>query len=193
MHLEKINIKEFKKTIYQEYKKLFPKKERRTYREIKNGYYNNITEIIKIIIENKCVGFFIANHLKNNPYLHLDYFAIIQEYQSKGYGTEAIKKLKEYYKNYDGIFIEIEQIDEAVTEVERKTRQRRADFYERLGFCKMEFGLELYKVKYSTYMLPCEKDIFNEEEVINEIFKIYNAVYGEKSVQKNCKVNNVKK
>lgn len=193
MYLKEIDIKEFKKTIYKEYKKYFPKKERKTYRELKRGYYNDITTIIKIIVEEQCIGFFIANHLKNNQYLQLDYFAIIQEYQNKGYGTEAIKKLKEYYKNYDGIFIEIEQIYSANTDEERKIRQRRADFYERLGFSKMNFDLELYKVIYSAYILPCKKNIFDEEEVIKEIFKIYNSILGEKNIKENCKVIKIKK
>lgn len=188
MNLEKIDIKEFKKIIYPEYKKIFPRVERKPYTEIKRAYNNKIAEIIQIIEEEQIVGFIITNSLENNPYLQLDYFAVFPEYQGKGYGTQAIKLLKETYKNYDGIFIEIESIEHSKTEEEREIRQRRAKFYEKLGFCKMNFDVELFTVIYSAYMLPCKKDKFVDKEVTKNIFQIYTAICGEKRTKRNCKV-----
>ncbi|MCI8519575.1 MAG: GNAT family N-acetyltransferase [Clostridia bacterium] len=191
MYLEKIDIKEFRKNIYFKYKKLFPKEERRSYYRLKKSYYNNITDIIQIISENKVIGFFIVNYLKNNPYLQLDYFAIWPENQNKGYGTEAVKLLKEMYIKYDGIFIEIEKIEEAKDAEEENTRQRRAKFYEKLGFCQMKFDLDLYGVLYSPYILPCQKESFNNAEVIERIFEIYSAILGENNVNKKCRIINL--
>lgn len=188
MYLKKVDIKEFKKVLYEEYKKIFPKEERKTYANLEKSYNNNITDIIEIIVDEKCVGFIIINSIKNNRIVLLDYFAILPKYQHKGYGTNAIKLLKEMYKTYDGIFIEIEKVGNGATDLENKTRQRRAKFYENLGFCKMGFDINLYMVIYSAYILPCSKNFFSDKKVIEDIFEIYRAILGEEKLKKNCKV-----
>jgi len=188
MQLKKVDIKEFKEIIYPEYKEIFPKSERKSYKTIEKSFNNGITEIFEIIVDNKFVGFFITNFLKNNPYIQMDYFAILPQYQNKGYGTNAIKQLQEIYKNYDGIFIEIEKVGNGKNEKENNIRERRAKFYEKLGFLKLGFDLELYKVIFNAYMLPCKTTIFEDKEVINKIFEIYYSFFGEKVIRKNCKV-----
>lgn len=188
MELKKVNIKEFKKIIYPEYKRIFPKVERRRYPEIKKPYNKNITSIIEIISDNQFIGFAITNSLKDNSYIYLDYFAILPEYQHKGYGTEAIKLLKEYYKDFDGIFIEIEKVGNADNNEENRLREKRAKFYENLGFCKMNFNLKLFTVTYSAYVLPCKGEKLCDSDAINNIFNIYNAIYGEDKAKRNCKV-----
>lgn len=188
MYLKKVDIKEFKKVIYPEYKSIFPEAERKDYADIKKSYNNNITDIIEIIVEEQFAGFFITDFLKDNPYVLLDFFAILPKYQNKGYGSEAIKLLKEMYKNYDGIFIEIEKLGNGDNEEENQIRQRRAKFYENLGFHKLGFDIELFTVLFSAYMLPCSKNIFSDEDVIKNILEIYNAILGEKKIKKNCKI-----
>jgi len=188
MYLKKVDIKQFKKVIYEEYKSIFPKEERKTYVDLEKSYNNKITDIIEIIQEEQFIGFIITNFLKDNPIVQLDYFAILPEYQHKGYGTNAIKLLKEMYKEYDGIFIEIEKVGNGDTDQENQIRERRANFYENLGFCKMGFDLNLYKVVYSAYILPCSNNVFKDEKVIEDIFEIYNSILGEKRVEKNCRV-----
>lgn len=188
MQLKKIDILEFKKVIYSDYRKIFPSIERKSYRTIKKLYNNNMSDIIGIIQDNELVGFIIINTIEDNLYAILDYFAILPKYQGKGYGTEAIKLLKEMYKEYNGIYIEIEKIETAKTEEEMYIRKRRANFYENLGFIKMKFDLDLYFVIYSIYILPCKVDKFIDREAIDEIFKIYIATIGEKRTEKYCKL-----
>lgn len=188
IYLKKVDISEFKNVIYPEYEKIFPPIERKPYTEIEKAYNNNLTDLIEIIIEDQFVGFFIINHLNHNPYVVLDYFAILPEHQHKGYGSTAIKLLKEMYKEYDGIFVEIEKPENEEDVEENKIREKRVKFYERLDFHKMDFELELFTVKYLAYMLPCSKDMFCNEEVVKNIFEIYNAVSGEEKIKKNCSV-----
>lgn len=191
MELRKIDIEEFKKDIYSEYKKIFPIVERKSYRRLKKAYKNQNSDIIEVNLENETIGFIIVNSLKGNPYVILDYFAIFPQYQSKGYGTEAIKLLKEMYKQYKGIFIEIEKLGEGKTEQENNLRKRRAKFYEKLGFYKLSFDLRLYGVTYSPYMFDCYNSRnLTENQIIECIFNIYFAVMGEKKINKNCKVIN---
>ena len=95
MELKKVDVKEFQKNLYKEYKKIFPSDERKSLGHIKKLFVRGNLEILEILDEDKIVGFFITNILKNNPYVILDYFAIFPENQSKGYGSKAINLLKE--------------------------------------------------------------------------------------------------
>ncbi len=53
-----INIEEFKNDIYNEYIKLFPKDEQRSWNKIVNTTNSGIEKFYKIIYENKTIGFF---------------------------------------------------------------------------------------------------------------------------------------
>ncbi len=188
MNLKKVDIKKFKKVIFKEYKKLFPSSERKLYIDLKRSYDKGMTDIIEIIEEEQLVGFIIINFLEGNPYAQLDYFAILSEHQHKGYGTKAIKLLKEMYQNYDGICIEIEKVGNGNTDEENRLRERRAKFYENLGFKQMDFDLILYKVLYSAHILPCATDKFEKDKVIENIWEIYSAALGKRAITKNCRV-----
>lgn len=188
MQLRKIDADEFKKVIYQDYKKIFPRVERKPYREIKKIYDEKISEIIEIIQEDEIVGFIIINTIENNLYAILDYFAILPDYRGKGYGTEAIKLLKEMYKDYNGIYIEVEKVESAKHEEERHIRQRRVNFYENLGFIKMKFDICLCSALHYTYILPCKNGNFSDKEAMDEIFKIYTTAMGEKRTKKYYKL-----
>lgn len=188
MELIKIDIKEFKNKIYPEYEKLFPDLERKSYKRLKDTYENGIVDIFEIYVEENIVGFILANHLDNNPYIQLDYFAIFEKYQNKGYGSNAIKLLKEVYKEYEGIFIEIEKVGLGKSEVENSIREKRAKFYENLGFNKLNFELNLFTVIYTAYILPCNKNIFHNESIEKDIFDFYIAVLGKSRANKYCKV-----
>lgn len=181
-------MKEFKGLIYPQYIKLFPKSERKSYKEIEDSVNKGITNIIAIIENKEIIGFMMLNIVINNPYAQLDYFAIFQIHQGKGYGTKAIKLLQEMYKDYNGIFIEIEKLGLGGEVKENQIREKRAKFYERLGFSKLNFDLELFKVVYSAYILPCSMREFCDENVIEKIFEIYCEILGETRIKNNCKV-----
>ena len=52
----------------------------------------------------------------------------------------------------------------------------------------MGFDLELYKIIYSPYILPCSKNEFSDEKAIKYFFEIYNATLGKRRVRKNYKI-----
>ena len=188
MYLKKVDIKEFKKIIFKEYKKIFPRLERKFYMTLKKSYSHNNTDFIEIIVEDQFVGFIITNFKKDNPYVQLEYIAILEKYRNKGYGTNAIKLLKELYKEHEGIFIEIEKVGQGNSDEENKIRQKREGFYEKLGFCELGFDLELYKIIYSTFILPCTKNEISDEKAIKYFFEIYNETLGKRRVKKNYKI-----
>lgn len=188
MRLVEVDIKKFKHIIYPEYVKLFPEVERKSYRRIRKAVKNKISKIIEIVADEQFVGFMIINTLENNPYVQLDYLAILPNHQNKGYGKEAIKLLKKQYENYNGIFIEVEKLGLGKNEEENRIREKRVSFYENLGFYKMNFDLELFTVIYSAYLLPGLEIENSDKEIINYILKIYTAILGKNKVKKNCKV-----
>lgn len=188
MRLVFTNMEEFKKIIYPEYLKLFPKLERKSLKDIEKSFLKNITKIIKITENDNFIGFIITNALEDKKYLQLDYFAILPQYQNKGYGTKALEILKEQSKKYNGIFIEVEKADLGNNKDENRLRKERIKFYERIGFYKLDCDLDLYTVIYSPYILQISNVKESEEKVLKDIFDIYIAILGEKRTKSNCKI-----
>ena len=183
--LNEITIKEFKKEIYRQYIKLFPATERKSYHMIKRMAKKGIAHILKIKVQEKTVGFFIVNIV--NYYVQIDYFAIFEEYQNKGYGSSALQELKVMYANSLGIFIEIEKVGLGKTKEENELRERRWKFYQKAGFESLNFDLLLFHVIY----IPCclqYKDKDNIEQTKEILFNFYRAAISERMINKYCKV-----
>lgn len=184
INLVEISIKDFKKEIYSEYKKLFPAKERKPYIVLAQAFKKGCTSIIKIEFENKTVGFFILNIVNN--YIQIDYFAIFKKYQSQGYGTLALKELQNKYSASNGIFIEIEKLGAGKNETENNLREKRFNFYKQLGFEMLNFDIELFKVIYT----PCCFNYQNKEDIdftIKTLFDFYYLSASKKLIDKHCK------
>ena len=189
MNLINIGIEEFKKEIYPEYIKIFPKEERKELKTIEQNYDKKITKLIKICEHNQFIGFFIINTIKNSQYVQLDYFAILEKYQNKGYGTKAIQLLKKQMETYDGIFVEIEKLGLGKDKQDNLLRERRAKFYENLGFEKLNSELKWFETLIlSIYVLPISTHKDNENEILKDMFQIYISVHGKEKVDRDCKV-----
>lgn len=189
MNLINIEMEEFKKEIYPEYVKIFPKEERKELKTIEQNYDKKITKFIKICENNQFIGFFIINTIKKSQYVQLDYFAILPLYQNKGYGTKAIQLLKSQMIAYDGIFVEIEKLGLGKDKQDNLLRERRAKFYETLGFEKLNFELKWFKTLIlSIYVLPTSIHKDNENEILKNMFQIYVSVHGKEKVDRDCKV-----
>lgn len=188
MEVKEVDIKEFKKKLFPIYKAMFPPIERRYFYQIKSANKKGMSKIFKICVDNKIIGFLIANVLEENEYIGLDYLAILPEYQSKGYGSKAIMSLKDIFPNYKAMFIEIEKLGCGKSETENIERERRERFYNRLGFEKLNFELFLFGMEYSTYVLPISDKNKDEEEIRNYMFRVYENIYGKRTVKKHCRV-----
>lgn len=189
MNLINIGIEEFKKEVYPEYIKIFPKEERKELKTVEQNYDKKITKFIKICENNQFVGFFIINTIKNSQYVQLDYFAILEKYQNKGYGTKAIQLLKKQMEAYEGIFVEIEKLGLGKDKQDNLLRERRAKFYETLGFEKLNFELKWFgTLILSIYVLPISTHKDTEEKIMENMFQIYISVQGKEKVDRDCKV-----
>ena len=121
--------------------------------------------------------------------MQLDYFAILEKYQNKGYGTRAIQLLKSQMEAYDGIFVEIEKLGLGKDKQENLLRERRAKFYENLGFEKLNSELKWFETLIlSIYVLPISTHKDNENEILKDMFQIYISVHGKEKVERDCKI-----
>ena len=48
----------------------------------------------------------------NDNYIWVDYLAVFEKYRSMGFGSKILDLIKKEFKNYNGIFFEVEKVDE---------------------------------------------------------------------------------
>ena len=177
-----ITIKEFKDSIYKNYINLFPKEEQRKWVKIEKTYQKGIERIYKITLDNsEIIGFFMLEKIDDYPF-YLDYFAIYKEYQNKGYGTCAIKRLIDKIIKNDELICEIEAVED-----KNPITVKRFEFYNRIGFKKIMSEYLLYNVCYTPIIYSKNKEV-NKEQIDKVFFKYYKINCGEKEVNKNCKL-----
>ena len=115
------------------------------------------------------------------PY-YMDYFAIFESYQNKGYGTEAIKVLLDKIIENRGLFIEIEK-----EESNNPITIKRAKFYIELVFEKINSEYLLYNVFYTPYIYQNNTN-FDKEDVDRIMFEYYVTNCGKNAIKDNCKI-----
>lgn len=176
-----ITINEFKEKIYDEYIKLFPEDEQREWRKIENTYKKGIEKFYKILLDDITIGFFMLERLNDNYPFYLDYFAIFNEFQNKGYGTKAIEFLMNRIVNDNGLIAEIESENEG-----NPLTIKRFEFYKRLGFDKTGSEYLLYDVLYIP-IININKNISKEKMDII-FFDYYKTNCGEHNIKTKCKI-----
>lgn len=186
MKLKDIDIYEFKKEVYSYYLDIFPEDERKPLELLQSSYERHYTKIIEILYKNEIVGFMVLNRVKDKGYAVLDYLAILPQYRNNKFGTKALQMLLEQEKDNSGIFIEIEKVGLGKDTEENLLRENRRNFYEKLGFKKLNFDLYLFGVVYTPYLFSNIKD--NEDMIINEILNIYESISGKERIKQNCKI-----
>ena len=186
MKLKDIDIDKFEKEIYTYYLDIFPDDERKPLELLHSSYEKHYTRIIEILYKNEIIGFMILNKVKDMGYAVLDYFAILPQYRNNKFGTKALQMLLEQERNNSGIFIETEKVGLGKDTEENLLREKRKNFYEKMGFRKLNFELFLFGVVYTPYLFSNIKD--NEDIIIGEILNIYESISGKERIKQNCKI-----
>lgn len=186
MKLIDIGIDKFEKDVYSYYLKIFPEDERKPLELLQSSYEKHYTRIIEILYQNEIIGFMILNKVKDKGYAVLDYLAILPQYRNNKFGTKALQILLGQEKENSGIFIEIEKVGLGKDIEENLLREKRKNFYEKVGFKKLNFDLFLFDVIYTPYLFSNIKD--DEDMIIDEILNIYEAISGKERIEQNCKI-----
>ena len=182
LEIIEIDIKEFENKIFKEYQKLFPEEEQRSLKNLKKAYEQGIEKFYKITLDKTIIGFFMLEKIKGNYPYYIDYFAIFEEYQKKGYGTKALEKvLLEIIKD-EGLCIEIEK-----EEKDNLITIKRANFYKRIGFKKVDSEYLLFNVLYTPYIYT-KKENIEKNEIDKIMFDYYKMNCGEEALKKYCKI-----
>lgn len=79
------------------------------------------------------MGYAMFARVPKEPIILLDYFAMLEQFRSGGMGSVFLQEMESYLKDFNGMLLEVEDIDFAETEEEISTRKRRNAFYERAG------------------------------------------------------------
>ncbi len=99
------------------------------------------------------IGYAFFAMAENTPVLLLDYYAIVEEYRSKGAGSVFLQSMQSYLSEYKGILLETEDIEHAANEEERRIRERRDEFYTRNGVMSTPIKSIVYGVRYAIWYL----------------------------------------
>lgn len=186
IQLKNIDIERFEKELYTYYLEIFPEEERKPLKLLQESYDKKYTKIIEILYKNEIVGFMLLNRVKDKGYAVLDYLAILPQYRNRRFGTKALQILLEQEKENKGVFIEIEKVGLGKDAKENLLREKRKNFYEKLGFKKLNFDLLLFDVIYTPYLFSNIKD--EEDMIIKEILNIYESISGKERIEQNCKI-----
>ncbi len=184
--LKYVGMNEFKEDVYSYYLEIFPEDERKPLELIQSSYEEQYTKIIEIVHKSEIVGFMLLNRVKEKGYCVLDYLAILPQYRNSKFGTKALQLLLEQEKENKGVFIEVEKPGLGRDKEENLLRERRTNFYEKIGFKKLNFDLLLFDVMYVPYLYSKIND--DESIIINEILNIYESISGKERIKRNCKI-----
>jgi len=103
----------------------------------------------------------------------LDYYAVLPQYQDKGWGGRCLQMLSKELPG-DAILFEVEDPDYAPDEAERAHWQRRIRFYENNGCLHTRVKLNLYGFDYTLMQLPQERKL-TDAQVHAAMMEIYHT------------------
>ena len=150
------------------YFRSFPKVERKPFSMINKMVMTGDMQIYALFDGKTFVGEMIVILYKD--LVLLDYFAIEEKLQSKGYGTQAIKLLKERFTGKK-IIIEIES--PLVYADEQK--KRRKTFYLRNGFTEQGYLINLFSVEMEVLTIGGRVTFSEYHEIFPNIFNDFVA------------------
>lgn len=119
----------------------------------------------------------------NKNCLLMDYYAVLNNIRSKGYGSLFLKLLKENLNNYDGIIFEVESKTTAKDFKEKAICEKRIKFYLNNGLYLTNISILLFGVTLNIFFLPILKQL-DDNTIYNELDSIYKILYS-KNIYKN--------
>ncbi|MBO5556923.1 MAG: GNAT family N-acetyltransferase [Oscillospiraceae bacterium] len=151
-------------------KKDFSRNERRPLATIRRSWERDAYDAYVLLDGEEILGYAFLVRLGNN-YL-FDYLAIAEEHRDEGLGSLFLSRLIDCLKDADCVVGEVEDPAKAEDADSRAQRERRLQFYLRIGCRETELTANVYGVDYRILELPREKPF-----TTNELREIYTALY----------------
>lgn len=147
------------------YNEAFPRSERKPFSMIEKNVANGKMEILSIYDDDFCGLVISANYF---DIVLIDYFAVAEEFRSKGIGSKAIPLIRERYKDKKA-FLEIELADEKMTINDQPVRRKK--FY-------LKNGMQCADIRVKLFGVPMEILSFGKKITAEDCKKLYRNLYG---------------
>ena len=134
---------DYRDQVYELYDNAFPEQEKKPLHVMEQLVNDGKMEMLAMVDEDEFVGLAI-NMISENRAL-LDYYAIVPEKRSSGYGGKGLEVLLRHFGNQKYIF-EIETQDEQADNAEE--RKRRKNFYLRNGLKETGLFANVYDIDF---------------------------------------------
>ncbi|MEG1479054.1 MAG: GNAT family N-acetyltransferase [Clostridiales bacterium] len=159
----------------------FPKDERK-----------KIDHIERLLKEDNyvCYGLFENNVMrayaflcknKDSKNMILDYLSVISNYRGSGYGSAFLKLLKGVCGNFQGLILEVESVDHAIDEEDKKIRERRMAFYFDNGLKPTKISTSVKGVVFSIIYYPFDEK-WDNESLFADLNQLYPTLVPEKHI-----------
>lgn len=157
-------IQLYKEKIEKDFKEAYP-----NYSDFKKAIEKGLYKVYYYCEKNEPKAYFIIQ--EKEEILFVIWYAVFDQERGKGIGSKALRELKENMKK--DILVEVENEQNKEKEENLKTIQRRINFYQKLGFHKIE-NIQ-YELKQRFYDLM----IWGTKKEATQIKKILESCYDE--------------
>ncbi len=113
----------------------------------------------------------------------LDYYAILENHRCQGLGSIFLAQIRAHYHNLQGILLETEDFDTAITEEELSIRKRRDTFYCKNGARRTSIKSTVFDVPFQIFFIPTKEDL-NDKILRKDIEGIYRFMLTKELYQK---------
>ena len=157
---------QYKWQLYDLYDKAFPEQEKKPLQIMENLVADNRMEMLAMVDEDEFVGLAINLIDAEQNRALLDYYAIVPEKRSGGYGSKGLEVLLDRFKNQKYIF-EIETQDEKAENAEE--RKRRKAFYLRNGLKETGLFVNAYNTDFEILTPDGELTFWEYVDFLREV------------------------
>ena len=157
---------QYKSQLYELYEMAFPEQEKKPLQIMENLVADNRMEMLAMVDEDEFVGLAINLIDTEQNRALLDYYAIVPEKRSGGYGSKGLEVLLDRFKNQKYIF-EIETQDEKAENAEE--RKRRKAFYLRNGLKETGLFVNAYNTDFEILTPDGELTFWEYVDFLREV------------------------
>lgn len=173
---------ELKQVYSQHMKRDFPPDELKPLPRLLELMDRGVYEPYALFREERLTAYAFYWRTGEDPYVMLDYFAVIPEERNRGTGSAFLRDMLERFcQNGGGVFGEVEApvSGDAATDA---LRRRRLGFYDRAGLRRMGYTSRIYGVPYIIIAYGPE---ISDEALMETHRKIYKECLSEKAYREN--------
>ena len=169
--------------IYKNYRKDFPRAERMSFWLLLLINWRKKGEFLIFTEENgSLAGYAVVNMSKNYSWVLINYLAVVEDKRSKGYGSQMMALLIDYFKDWEGLLLEIEKVGAGRSERENELRKRRKDFYLKNNIYSSRAEIKIRGVLMELMYYGKEKK--NRKELLEIHQQIYVGIIGKRRLRK---------